>query len=62
MATIVTVPVTPGAGLLAFGWYVGIKFETFCPGLIAGVVLSVVLKLHGTALLAIQPDGKTLVI
>ena len=55
-------PVTLGAGLLAFGWYVGIKFETFCPGLVAGIVLSVVLKLHGAAFLAIQPNGKALVI
>jgi hypothetical protein len=62
MATIVTVPITLGAGLLTFGWYVGIKFETLGPGFVAGIVLSVVLELNSATFPAIQPDGKTLVI
>jgi len=62
MAAVVTLPVTLGAGLLASGWDIMIKLEITCPGLVSGVVLGVVLELHCAALLAVQPDGKTLVI
>jgi len=62
VAMVVTLPVTLGASLLAFGWNIGIKFEILGPGLVAGVMLGVVLELYSAAFLAIQPDGKTLVI
>jgi hypothetical protein len=62
VATVVAMPVTLCAGLLAFGWNIGVKLEIFGSGLVPGVVLGVVLEFHGSAFLAIQPDGKALVI
>ena len=62
MATIIALSIRSGAGLLTFLWYIGIQLEITCPSLIAGIALCVVLELHGTVLLAIQPDGKALVI
>ena len=62
LATVLTLPVTLCAGLLAFGWNIGIKLEILGSGLVSVIVLGIVLELHCAALLAIQPDGKALVI
>jgi len=62
VATVVALPVTLCAGLLAFGWNIRIKFKIFGSGRVADVTLGVVLELHCTVFLAIQPDCKTLII
>jgi len=58
VATVVALPVTLCAGLLAFGWNIRIKFKIFGSGRVADVTLGVVLELHCTVFLAIQPDCK----